>query len=95
MITTTSTIKREDLTLMIQLMELENSEFQNQEISIMSTQISKEFNVHCTEKMLEVYYSDEGTIVEEDWELESRRTEHNFYGNLQDYESRTGFKQIG
>jgi hypothetical protein len=84
-----SRLNQSELKIMVELMKLEYSDFENQEFNIIAKQISKEFGVECLEKDLEIFYSDEFI---EDFELESRKIECNYYKNLEEYEDRIRFK---
>tara|TARA_R100000900_G_scaffold44074_4_gene35752 strand:- start:8912 stop:9184 length:273 start_codon:yes stop_codon:yes gene_type:complete len=79
-------LTREKLQIMFHLMEIKNADFRKQEYEVMAQQISEEFDVCCTVKILEDYcYS---SCNFEDWELESRKVEHNYHYNSQYYEDR-------
>ncbi len=65
-------------------MEVQNADFRKQSYETMAQQISEEFDVCCTIELLKQFYPDDCNF--EDWELESRRTEHNYYNNIQNYE---------
>lgn len=85
-------LDQSELKIMIALMKLEHSEFENQELNVIAKQISQEFGVNCLVRDLEHFYSDE--IIEEDFELESRRVENKYYQKLEEYEDRVGLREI-
>lgn len=84
-----SQVTQSELIIMIELMKTEYPDFENQEMEIMASQLTTEFNQLCTVKDLERYYSDDE--FHEDFELESRRLECNYYEKLEEYESGIGF----
>lgn len=84
----TAKLTHNEVVLMIELMKSEYPDFENQEMEKMAEQITAEFNQLCTVQDLERYYSD--NEFGEDFELESRRVEGNYYKNLEEYESGIG-----
>ena len=86
----TSKLTHPEIVIMIELMKSEYPDFENQEMELMAQQISAEFNQLCIVQDLERYYSDND--FDEDFELESRRLEANYYKNLEEYESGIGFR---
>ena len=84
-------LTEEKLNIMVRLMEIENTDFRNQSYEVMAQQISKEFDVCCTVSSLQKFYTIGCNF--EDWELESRRAEFNYYNNIQNYEDRNGHEK--
>lgn len=81
-------LKTSEMMTMMELMLLEYPDFENQEMSAMAEQLSKEFNLYCSVQDLERYYSDVNSAEQfEDFELESRKVEHNFHAKAQEYEN--------
>lgn len=73
-------------------MLLEYPDFENQEMSVMALQVSKEFNISCSTSDLEKYYSDKSNLNQiEDFELESRKIEYDFHSKSQEYENTNRF----
>lgn len=77
------------LNIMLHLMEVKNADFRKQSYEEMAEQVSKEFNVCCTAEILEKnsYLTN---CNFENWEVESRKVENNYYNNSQYYEDRNG-----
>jgi hypothetical protein len=86
-----ASLTREKLKIMVRLMEITNTDFRNQSYEVMAQQISEEFDVCCTVTTLEEFYANDCNF--EDWELESRKAEFNYYKNIQDYEDRIGHEE--
>ena len=81
-------LKTSEVMTMVTLMLLEYPDFENQEMDVMAEQLSNEFNLFCSVQDLEKYYSDVKSAEQfEDFELESRKVEHNFHAKAQEYEN--------
>tara|TARA_R110000823_G_scaffold314646_2_gene444239 strand:+ start:590 stop:871 length:282 start_codon:yes stop_codon:yes gene_type:complete len=92
MLTKTHNVKTSEIATMVSLMLLEYPDFENQEMSVMALQLSKEFNLSCNVSDLEQYYSDISAPDQfEDFELESRKIENDFHSKAQEYEDTNRF----